>query len=295
MGGQAGGPRTHVMKVDWRVRRDRVSLVWPFLRLLHPLPVLLTLVACVAFAFAIRPQSSPTTIIFILLVLIFNQVGISLFNDVCDADIDATFQRDSALVKGAVSLGLVETVALALSWLAVILAASQGWLSLVLVLIGTLAGILYSSVFKRTRWSWLPFAIAFPLLLAWEIEILQPSVPNLWLIWVVGVPAAIAVHLADSIPDLDHDESFGSFGLAIHLGRDRARLVSLLLFVISAVLAIGLSPLSRFPLAAIVGGCLALLVVVLGTWRNRSDQEPRYAIPAGAVLVGLGWTVALVH
>ena len=65
------------------------------------------------------------------------------------------------------------------------------------------AGFAHSARRTRTVWSWLPGAVAFPVLPLFGAAALRAWPPRRWPLFVVGVPAVLAIHLADTLPGLE--------------------------------------------------------------------------------------------
>ena len=65
-------------------------------------------------------------------------------------------------------------------------------------------------------------------------------VPASWVLvsYAIGVPAAIAIHLADTIRDLEADAAFGVQGLAHRLGARRARTLRTALALLAVLAAV---------------------------------------------------------
>jgi 4-hydroxybenzoate polyprenyltransferase len=86
---------------------------------------------------------------------------------------------------------------------------------------GIAAGWAYDLWLKPTAYSFVPFAIAFPLLVAWVALIAGRPVIQLSYLLAGGAVLAVGIHLADSLPDLELDRAAGLHSLAVRLGRDR--------------------------------------------------------------------------
>ena len=90
------------------------------------------------------------------------QVAISLHNDWSDRDLDGATKPWRALPSGVVPAGAVRAGAWALAVLSLAFGRAWGGRLVLLDAIGAGAGFLYNARLKRTSWSWLPFAVAFP-------------------------------------------------------------------------------------------------------------------------------------
>ncbi len=217
------------------------------------------------------------------------QGAISLHNDWSDRQLDAVTKPWRAIPRGLVPAGAAHGAAWALATLSVLVAWPIGGRLVVLDLLGVGAGFLYNARLKRTRWSWLPFAIAFPLLPLFGATALGVWPRHWWSLFVIGAPAVLAIHLADTIPDLQGDAGSGVQGLAHRLGARCARGVCLGSLVGAALLAGGFG-LAVGAGQALVGGVAGISLALLAALR---PGVQRGAVTAGAAAVGLGWVAAL--
>lgn len=265
--------------------------MWALVELLHPLPVLLTLVAATAFAEAgDRGGFAPVRLAKILIVVALSQVAIAVFNDICDRDLDRESRSERALPRGLVHTNVASGIVVVCAVGAILLALTLGLLSGLLVVCGTGLGLTYSAWFKRSVLSWLPFALAFPLLPIWELVVFHNHLGLLWTIGAIGFPAAIALHLADALPDRENDVAAGSGGLATHLSRRQTVMACRGLLFLSAVLCVALSWLTSVPI--LIGAALIAIAMVL-VWSDNGPAWYRYLPPAGAMVLGGAWVGAL--
>jgi 4-hydroxybenzoate polyprenyltransferase len=217
------------------------------------------------------------------------QVAISLHNDWSDRDLDGATKPWRAVPSGLVPAGAVRAGAWALAALSIAFAAPAGRRLVVLDAIGTGAGFFYNARLKRTPWSWLPFAVAFPLLPLFGAAALDAWPRRWWTLFLVGAPAVLAVHLSDAIPDLEGDSRAGAGGLARRLGRRRATRLCHAALGIAALPGIALG-LARRDRGALGGATAALLLTALA---GRRPETQRAAVPLGAMALGLGWVGAV--
>ena len=156
----------------------------------------------------------------------------------------------------------------------------------ILVLLGLGAGWAYDLWLKPTPLSFLPFAIAFPLLPAWVGLVAGRPLPSLAWLFIAGVPLATAIHLADSLPDVELDRAAGLRTLAVQLGFQRAARVTVgCLLLGSFVLVVTL--LSSQVLALVVA-----VAAVLGSWalvRGSRPQRARWIVASTAIVAVVAW------
>ena len=197
---------------------------------LHPGPSLATVAAallCLAALTGGRPPRDATLELAAALAL--QQFAISAHNDYVDRTLDATAKPWRALPAGVLRPRTTLLLAAAFGLGALVIATPLGFDEVVLVALGLSAGLAYNARLKRTPLSWLPFAVAFPLIPLFGMAALDRW-PSYWsLTYVVVSPAAVAIHLWDSLPDVELDRRHGVRGLAATLGPNRARRAAWLL------------------------------------------------------------------
>ncbi len=286
---------THIVRPSWR------QIVHGYLVLPHAVPIVVVMSATVAFALiASRGWPGTGPMAWLLLAMFGGQLAIGAVNEIVDADLDALTKPAKPIPAGLVSRRGAWTVAIA-GCLAMAVFSLRFDIPVFLVCaLGTGVGIAYSVWFKRTIWSWIPYLIALPLLPIWVWLALSEIDPGLYAIYPIGAAAVIAVQIAQSIPDVEADAQGNVRTLAVALGPERARLACWGALGLAAVLAAGLAPgLTDAPgwvwgAAAIAGALIAVNTVI---WMRDARAGALACFPcvaAGAVVLGLGWTLALV-
>ncbi len=209
----------------------------PLLRAAHIGPTLA--VTCVVILLAIT-QDLPTSRAVIVTAAVFTgQLTIGWGNDLLDADRDRQVGRaDKPLANGDLSVAVVR-VALGLAGVAsVVLSLLVGWRSAAVHLgLGVGSGHAYNLVLKGTRWSWVPYAVAFGTLPA---VVTLADVPYHWPPgWMMASAAAlgVAAHFLNTLPDFDADAATGVQGLPHRLGRLPTRVIATMLLVVASVTA----------------------------------------------------------
>jgi 4-hydroxybenzoate polyprenyltransferase len=213
---------------------------WTVLELLHPIPSLLTTLAAMGFAliFGIGPRDRRFWWIAAIMLLV--QFSISALNEWADSDLDRRAGRRRPIPLGLVSRGAALSVAVVCAVGAFLLCvlSDLGPFALLLVGVGTASGWAYDLWLKATPLSFVPFAIAFPLIPFW-IGVLAGRPPTgLLILFLGGSPLATAIHLADAIPDRDRDGEAGLETLAVALGKPRAERAAVGLLLIGALVSI---------------------------------------------------------
>ena len=270
------------------------------LELLHPIPSLLTTLAAVGFAliFGIGPRD--VRLYWIAGIMLLVQFSISALNEWADVDLDQRAGRRRPIPLGLVSPGVALAVAVLCAIGAFLLCtlANFGTVALLLVGIGLACGWAYDLRFKATPLSFLPFAIAFPLMPFWIGLLAGRPASSLGILFLGGSPLATAIHLADAIPDRDRDRTAGLRTLAVSLGRPGAELVAAGFLLVGTVVAIvlifqrGLAPIAGLWLITIAA---SLLVVSLSTRVSADRWSPllgKWLLIAAAVLTAVPLVVS---
>lgn len=263
------------------------------LQLFHPIPVLLTIVAAAAFAIVGGPGIGPGGVLpRIIITVALSQIAIAVFNDICDRESDRVARPQRAVAGGVVGVGWAYFLTVVTSAGSLAAALSFGRPSAALVGLGLASGLMYSALFKGTIMSWLPFAVAFPLLPYWEFFVLRNGTPMLWATWAVGAPVAVAIHIADSLPDLEGDRRSGSQGLVTHLGTAISERVSFGLLLVSVAFMLVLTPDVSLPAFALGGIVCAGVCLTVAGWR-RLPSARRYGVPVAGICLAVGWLAAI--
>jgi 4-hydroxybenzoate polyprenyltransferase len=218
--------------------------------------------------------------------VLMTQLSISALNDWADRDRDAAAHRWRPVAMGrirpAVALGLALLFALG----ALPGALAFGPIAGLVLGTGLAAGWAYDLWLKPTPLSFLPFAIAFPLLPTWVGLIAgRPFASFVWLI-VGGAFLATAIHLADSLPDLAADDAVGLRTLAVGLGTDgtiRAIVATLAFGALIFVVALRSAPL----IAVLIGVGAAIGATAAIQIARRRPEQLRWIVGATAILTTL--------
>jgi 4-hydroxybenzoate polyprenyltransferase len=247
--------------------------------LLHPIPSLLTTLAAMGFAWIFGIGPGNRRFWWIAAIMLLVQFSISALNEWADADLDRRAGRHRpiplGMVKPATALGVAVVCAVVAFLLSVLV--DLGTVALLLVGVGTACGWAYDLWLKPTPLSFLPFAIAFPLMPFWIGVLAGRPLSSLVILFLGGVPLATAIHLADAIPDRDRDRAVGLKTLAVALGRPGAEFAAAGLLLIGTLVSIVLI-LERGPLPvaaiSIVTVAASGLVVVLSFANSRRASAP---------------------
>lgn len=233
------------------------------LRLLHPFPSLLATLLTVGLI-PIADGDAPLALYLQLgLGMLCYQLAIGIANDLSDAEVDAeskpwkaipsglvTRRRARQLATALVAIGLVVTLPLPL----------DAWL---IGIAGLMAGLSYDVFLKRTVLSFLPWAVAFPLVPVWVFRAAGEWDALLWWTFPLGVLLGFALNLANQAPESARERDLGVQGLAQLLGTRASVRLALSAFGLAAstaTIVLLFAEPSRAPFsaaAAIVGLVMA--------------------------------------
>jgi 4-hydroxybenzoate polyprenyltransferase len=220
------------------------------------------------------------------------QFSISTLNEWADADLDRQAGRRRPIPLGLLTSGTALTVAVLCAVAAFLLStlANFGPIALLLVGIGLASGWAYDLWFKATPLSFLPFAIAFPLMPFW-IGLLAGRPANaLAVLFLGGGPLAAAIHLADAIPDRDRDRAAGLRTLAVTLGKPGAEMVAAGLLLVGSLVSIvlilrnGTTSIAGLSLVTILASLLVAGMSSRVTGQRRSPLLAKWVLIAAAAV-----------
>jgi 4-hydroxybenzoate polyprenyltransferase len=276
--------------------------VKPYLQLLHFGPSVLTTAAFAAYILILArglPAAGPLALL--LAAQLVAQFTISLANDYFDAPTDTLTQPTKPIPAGVIRRNSVGGLAVVGAAATLALALPLGGAVLAFTALGLGAGLAYDAGLKRTLFSPLPFMLGFGVLPLWAaagvgVPLVGPSLACAGLTAVL----VVALHLADTLPDLESDTAAGVRGLAHRLGRPRAVTLCCAALATGQALALLLalrSPPTWLILAPTLALTVALLLAALTLYRRRGPAAlPAFSglIEAAALLTSLGWLAGAV-
>jgi 4-hydroxybenzoate polyprenyltransferase len=271
------------------------------LRIVHPFPTLLNVAATAALAL-IADDGAPDVSVFarMLTVMLTAQCAIGVANDVFDRELDAATKPWKPIASGLVAPATAVVAALALVVAMVALASTLGARSLALAALGLACGLAYDAGLKRTPYSALPFMVAIPVLPLWVWVTLGEWRDALWWLLPLGALLGLALHVANTLPDLDDDREHGVRGLPHRLGRRRSVIVAWASYAFALALSVGLLPLLDYdgtvyaPAAVFGAACLAGGIAIYGVRRDDAALQAGFGIfGVGAAVLAAGWLAAV--
>jgi 4-hydroxybenzoate polyprenyltransferase len=245
-----------------------------------------------------RHHLAPGRLVLLAGLLATNQYAAGALNDAVDVEADTAGGRDKPIPSGAISRRAVTLLALGSGAASLGFALALGPATLALAVVGLACAWSYDLRLKGTAASVLPFAIALPLVPLFGYAAAGRFPAVLWWAWPIGALAAIAVHLADSLPDVESDRAAGVRGLAPRLGVARAAALAAAAYALAAVIALasGLAAGERSATLAGTALAAALGVAALRVGARGGPARRRVAyrlLLAGMVALALGWVVAI--
>jgi 4-hydroxybenzoate polyprenyltransferase len=216
------------------------------------------------------------------------QLSIGALNDLADAGVDAVQGRGKPIPLGLVSRGSAQVIVVVTGTSGLALSSPSGSATLGVAAAGLGLGYLYDLRVSRTTLSWVPLALALPLvpIHAW-LGATGTVPPGLVTIVPVAVIAGGALAIANGLVDLDRDAVAGRATIAVRLGRVRAWAAHSALLTIAAVLAILLAPAVPAT-GAETAPATTIDPAVLGLLRSGG-------IAVGIGLLGIGSTALSAH
>lgn len=208
-----------------------VSLV----RLVHPFPSVVVAAVTVAFAFLAEKSPDVGIVVALGLGMLCYQFAIGVANDIIDSNDDAQSKAWKAMARGLISRRPAIALASALAAVGMVATAGLPFGSWLIGIAGLACGLAYDVQLKRTGWSWLPFAIAFPLIPVWAFTALEEWDSLLWWVFPLGPVLGLALHLANQAPDVNKEAHVR--GLAHRLGSQRAANLALGLVGLAGMIA----------------------------------------------------------
>ena len=244
-------------------------------RLSHPFPSLLNAIATAAIALLAGADLGSAARLGLSMLAL--QASIGAVNDLADIEADRLGKPAKPIPAGLV------TPPVALGWAAValalclLLAWPSGLATVVVALACVSLGYLYDLRLSRTALSWLPLALALPLLPVFAWVGATGDVPSGLLTLVpLAMVAGGALLVANGLVDVERDVLAGKRTVAVRIGWRRAWLAHLGAMVIVVILALQLAPA--------VGG----VVAGAGPAAEAMRLLRTFGVPVGALMLIAG-------
>jgi 4-hydroxybenzoate polyprenyltransferase len=270
------------------------------LRIVHPFPTLLNVVATLGLAF-VASDGAPDvgTLWRMLLMMLCAQCAIGVVNDYCDRDLDAQTKPWKPIPSGLVQPSTALAIAGVLLAATVVLAATLGPWGFALGMLGTACGLAYDVRLKRSVFSAVPFMVAIPTLPLWVWASLGEWDDVLWWLIPLGALIGLALHLANTLPDIEDDAAHGVRGMAHRLGARHSMLVAWGAVALALALSVAIAPVVEYeasvyaPAASFGVVCLVACVGLYALRRDRLALQVGFGlIGIAAVVLAVGWLAA---
>ena len=266
------------------------------LLLIHPVPVSFVLLGTALFGLlAAGGRPDPARYLLMLLAMLGGQVAIGTHNEWRDRKHDARHQPEKPIPAGLVVPGAVQPIIAVGLLTGTVAAAWLGFWPLVLYAIGTGSGFAYNFWFKQTPLSGVPYFVGLPLLPLWATLVMDGFEPQLLWLYPLGGAFVVAVHLAQSLSDIDGDRAAGTRGLAVVLGRRRTlEVIWGIAFGTALVMPLGAFVVGEEPAFASVAA--AITIGLFAAFLKEARQHERglfETLCAGAAMLAAGWIVGV--
>jgi 4-hydroxybenzoate polyprenyltransferase len=271
------------------------------LALLHAAPGFTVIAIGLAFGVvAGRHHLQPVRLGLLAGLLATNQYAAGALNDAVDVerDVDAGRAAEKPIPSGAISRRAVVGLAVASGVASLCFGLALGPATLGLAAIALACAWGYDLWLKGTAFSVLPFAIAVPLVPLFGYGAAGRFPPVLWWAWPIGALAAVAVHLADSLPDVESDRAAGVKGLAPRIGVRAAAALVVGAYLVAGAIALASGLAAGDGRVVVWGAALAaalgLTALLAGAAGGQRRRRIAYRLLlAGLVALAIGWAGAV--
>ncbi|CAN5848216.1 hypothetical protein BH23CHL8_BH23CHL8_23310 [soil metagenome] len=251
-------------------------------------------------ALALVAGATAATAISLAVAMLGFQTSIGALNDLVDARHDSVAKPRKPIPAGLIPSRMAIVIAVAAGVVGLAVSASFGVAVLALGAAGYATGIAYDLFMRRWGLGWLCFAFAFPLLLAWTWVAVAAELPPAWQVLLpLAAFAGPAIHLANSLVDMEGDQQAGVRTLATWLGPTwgprvlaamEATVHGLAWVTLAVIGDVGQGILA----AAALASFLAAGGVVLSSSPASRWREAGWLLQAGALaLLGVAWVAAV--
>ncbi len=202
---------------DRTAPRPRIRRALLALAVVHPVPSALNAILVAALALIAGGERSVAAVL--ALAMLGFQFSIGALNDVADVEADRPSRPRKPIPAGLVPIELAIALVVLGGLVGLGISASFGVVVLALGAAGYASGVAYDMVMRRLGLGWLCFAAALPLMLAWTWLAAAGTLPPGWLFLLpLAALAGPALHLANSLVDVDSDAAAQRPSLATRLG-----------------------------------------------------------------------------
>jgi 4-hydroxybenzoate polyprenyltransferase len=243
------------------------------------------MVTALAVALAVSTGRSAAGVLAVGAAVLAGQLSVGWHNDWLDAARDAAAGRpDKPVAAGTISRRTVSRCALGALIAAVPLSFASGWRAALAHLVAVSLAWAYNARLKSTVVSFVPYAVAFPLLVAF-VTLGGPQAA--WPPWWALAAAALlgcSAHLVNVVPDLADDLAAGVRGLPHMLGRSRSVSATVvLLLAATVILSFGPGHPGWWAVAAVIAVAVTMAAGIFLARRPGSRWLFRAVLLAAAI------------
>jgi 4-hydroxybenzoate polyprenyltransferase len=246
---------------------------------------------------ASRGRPDPGRLALLAGLLATNQYAAGALNDAVDADDDAAADRGKPIQAGQIPARAVRALAVAAGLASLGFGLALGPAVLALAVVGLACAWGYDLWLKGTPVSVLPFAVALPVVPLFGYGAAGRFPPELWWVWPVGFLGAVAVHLADALPDVESDRLVGGRGLVPRLGVRRAAVAAGAAYALALAVATVSGLIAGDPLPVLAGSgaaaVLGLAAALVGRGGPANRRRAYRLVLAGVVALAAGWAAGV--
>jgi len=224
------------------------------------------------------------------------QFAIGALNDLIDAPRDAGRTPPKPIPAGLISSRAARWIVVGAAGTGIALAVPSGLGTVAVGLAGLSCGIAYDRWLSRSAASWMPLAVALPLVpvFAW-IGVAGRLSSDVLALVPLAMLAGSGLAIGNALVDEPVDRSLGRRTVAVALGRRTGWLLHALLFAVTVVLIIALRAQGGGLIKAVpmVAGIAAILsgVGLLAMKGSRSRRAGWAMEAVGTAMLGITWFV----
>jgi 4-hydroxybenzoate polyprenyltransferase len=284
-------------------KRTFNDIILGFFLLSHPIPVLFHIIAVTIFTLlAAWPHFIWSVIVLVIAAHAAMQVSIAMLNDYCDRRVDAQGKPEKPIPRGLILPREALIAGLLMIAIMLVLLIPLPLLALVISLCYLVLGQGYNLGLKSTPLSGIVFALAMPLIPLYAFAGIGHIPPIiLWLV-PAGFLLGIALNLANSLPDLEEDQTQGLKTLAVVLGVRRSFTACYTLIVMCAVMIgvltiTGIVPANPWiivPVLILTFLAIACMIFFFGPEKDlRTRKTYFYLVTLTCIVLAGGWLIGV--
>lgn len=268
------------------------------LAVVHPVPSVLN--AVLVASLALVAGATPWVAAVLAGGMLGFQTSIGALNDIADVEADRPWKPTKPIPAGLVARRVAAAVVVLGAGIGLGISAAFGLAVLVVGVLGYATGVAYDLLMRARGLGWLCFAAALPLMLVWAWLAAAGTLPPAWpFLLPLAALAGPALHLANSLVDLDADASTGRRSLATWLGPHRARatlaiaMAGIIVLAWATFASVG-EPTGPALAAMLVATALNVVGVALSSQEAPKAREAGWLLQAaGLAAMAVAWLMSI--